>query len=367
MSTAVAAPAGGAVAKPNERTIRQWLNGESMKAQFAMALPKHLTADRFVRVVLTAMTKNPKLEQCTQASLFSCLLTLSQFGLEPDGRRAHLIPYENRRRNIVECQLILDYKGLAELAMRSGMVSYIHADVVRTGDLFVFSKGELGEHVPHFLRRDAAKPDSPGEVFAVYALARMKDGSEKAEVLSTDEVLSIRDGSSGWQAFQKGYAKDNPWNPNDPVRAGEMFKKTAFRRLSKWLPLSAEVMEALEHDDKTDRVIETTATLLEQTESHSEQLAALLTETSADEESPQSSGQESGPDAGPETQTFAGDPAALDGLADELSECETEQACDEVGSRRKSPSVTSQQIAAIDDAVAARKRQLAKKKQKELA
>lgn len=231
MSTAVATTTGS---KP---TLRQHLESPAFMSAVAKALPKHLTADRFIRVALTAITRTPKLASCDQASFFSSLLTLSQLGLEPDGRRAHLIPFENRKRGVVECQLIIDYKGLAELAFRSGQISTLHADVVRDGDLFTYSAGKLEQHVPWFLRKDAAKPGAEGEIIAVYATAEFRDGSRKTEVLSRSEVEAVRQRSRA--------GGSGPWVSD----WSEMAKKTAFRRLSKWLPLSPELRDAIDADD----------------------------------------------------------------------------------------------------------------------
>src|SRR3990167_6708687 len=75
------------------KDVRALLTGESFKAKIASALPKHLTADRMVRVACTAAQKTPKLLQCTPQSFLLAMLNLSAAGLEPDGRRAHLIPY----------------------------------------------------------------------------------------------------------------------------------------------------------------------------------------------------------------------------------------------------------------------------------
>ena len=217
-------------------SLRNEIESPAFKDAVAKVLPKILPPDRFVRVAITAMTRTPKLRECDRASFFSAMLSLAQTGLEPDGRRAHLIPFENRKRGVVECQLIIDYKGLAELAMRSGLLSYLHADVVRDGDVFDYSLGEIRQHVPHFLRRDADKPEKAGDVFAAYALAKFKDGSAKAEVMSADDVEAIRRRS---RAGQSG-----PWVTD----WNEMAKKTAFRRLSKWLPLSPEYRDALDAD-----------------------------------------------------------------------------------------------------------------------
>ena len=216
--------------------LRNELESAAFKEAVAKVLPKILPPERFVRVACTAMTRTPKLRECDRASFFSAMLALAQTGLEPDGRRAHLIPFENRKRGIVECQLIIDYKGLAELAMRSGLLSYLHADVVRDGDVFEYSLGEIKQHVPWFLRRDVDRPEKAGSVFAAYAVAKFKDGSAKAEVMSLDEVNAIRSRS---RAGQSG-----PWVTD----WNEMAKKTAFRRLSKWLPLSPEYRDALDAD-----------------------------------------------------------------------------------------------------------------------
>jgi len=237
-----------AVTKPT--TVKGWIESPDFRAQVARALPRHLTPDRFLRVALTALLRTPKLAMCEAASVTQCLLQCSQLGLEPDGRRAHLIPFEDRKNNRTICTLIIDYKGLVELAMRSGLVSTIHADVVRDGDVFEFNLGEISAHVPHFLRRDGEKPETAGAVFAVYALARMKDGATACAVMSRDEVLSIRDNSQGWGAFKKGYAKQTPWDPSNPVSEQEMFKKTALRRLTKLLTLSPEFRDAVEADDE---------------------------------------------------------------------------------------------------------------------
>lgn len=215
------------------------LEGDSFKLAVAAVLPKHLTADRFVRVAIMAMTRTPLLAQCDPATFFQCLMNLSQMGLEPDGRRAHLIPFFNSKRNCYEATLIVDYKGLAELVMRSGTVSNIHADVVCDNDTFDYDRGMLVTHKIDF-RKDR------GGAYAVYCLVRFKDGSEKAEVMQVEEVNKIRDRSQGYQSAMKKKF-NHPWISD----WREMAKKTVFRRLSKWLSLSPEFRDALDKDQDT--------------------------------------------------------------------------------------------------------------------
>ena len=195
----------------------------TMQPQFQLALPKHLTAERFTRVAITALTRTPKLQECTPESFMRCLLDLSALGIEPDGRRAHLIPYGK------ECTLVLDYKGIAELVMRSGLVASIHADKVCENDDFEVNRGTIVCH-----RIDYKRPR--GAAYAYYVLISFKDGSEKSEVMTKDEVEAIRKRSRA--------SGSGPWVTD----FDEMGKKTVFRRASKWLPLSPEIRDAMEKD-----------------------------------------------------------------------------------------------------------------------
>lgn len=215
--------------QPERKTLRSQLESDAFAAQIARVLPRHVTPERMIRVAVTTLNRTPKLAECDQASFFNAMLALSQLGLEPDGRRAHLIPFENRKRGIVECQLIIDWKGLVELAMRSGMISYLHADVVCENDTFRFSIGQVDTH-----EIDLRKPR--GEPYGAYALCKFRDGSTKAEVMSRDEIEAIRRRSRSGQS--------GPWVTD----WSEMAKKTVLRRLSKWLPLSPEFRDALDKD-----------------------------------------------------------------------------------------------------------------------
>ena len=245
MSTATTTPA------PNGKalTIKQRLQSPELVNELAKAMPSHCKPERMARIAITALTRTPKLMECEQASFFRCLLDLSQWGLEPDGRRAHLIPFNNNKRGVVECQLIIDYKGYVELAYRSGVVRNIHADVVRDGDIFEYSTGRVLRHVPHFLRRDADKPADAGKVFAIYCIVELVGDTVKTEVLSQAEVDAIRKRSKS--------GNNGPWVTD----WCEMAKKTAFRRATKWIPLSAELRDALDRDD--DKVIDPAGPIIE--------------------------------------------------------------------------------------------------------
>jgi recombinational DNA repair protein RecT len=154
----------------------------------------------------------------------------SALGIEPDGRRAHLIPYKD------QCTLIIDYKGLIELVRRSGDVAAIRAETVCENDGFDWENGTITHRI------DWRK--SRGEVQAVYAEAKLASGETQTAVMTLDEVNGIRDRSQGY-TYARNNKKSHPWITD----WGEMAKKTALRRLIKLLPLSVEIADAVERDD----------------------------------------------------------------------------------------------------------------------
>lgn len=230
--TQIQTTTGSSVVAQNPKTdIRSMLEGDRFKQVLLQGIAKHLSVERFTQVAMQQLRKNSKLAECEQTSFFSCLITLSQVGLEPDGRMAYLIPFENRRKGIVECQLIISYMGLFEMAMRTGKISNIHADKICENDDFGYDRGQILEHKINF--------KSPrGKAYAYYALCRFKDGSEKSEVMTLEEIKAI-------QARSKS-GGSGPWITD----FDEMAKKTVFRRLSKWLPLSTEIRDIEDAQDQ---------------------------------------------------------------------------------------------------------------------
>lgn len=220
-----------AIAK-QPRTIRELAQGPEFRDALKSGLPHGMRPDRFIRTVLTALLRKPDLALCTKESFFLSVLQLSELGLEPDGRRAHLIPFRNRKTETIECTMMIDYKGLAELVRRAGDVNDIHCDVVYNQDEFSYSYGD-GAHLRH-------KPNLEfrGERrMAYYSYVELKTGKPSFMVMSPTEVEKVRQRSKS--------ANEGPWVTD----YDEMGKKTVFRRHSKWLPLSPEVRDALALED----------------------------------------------------------------------------------------------------------------------
>lgn len=212
-------------------TVKHFL--DAMKDKMAEVLPKHMTADRLVKTALIALNKTPKIAECSQSSLAQSLMTAAELGLDVSGTlgSAYLIPYGQT------CQLIVGYRGLIDLARRSGHISSIEAHIVHANDTFRVKLGtDSGiDHVPNFA-------GERGEAVAVYAVAKLTDGGIQFDVMTRDDVEKIRSKSRA--------GKSGPWVDH----WNEMAKKTVVRRLCKYLPLSVEMEKAmsLDADDETE-------------------------------------------------------------------------------------------------------------------
>lgn len=208
-----------------EPTLGQLI--EQLKPQMARALPKHMDADRMARIALTVLRQTPALARCTSESFMGALMTCAQTGLEPGPLgHAYLVPYGNT------VTFIAGYKGLIDLAWRSGRVLDISAETVYANDHFYFRKG-LDPKLEH----DWSLSDNRGEVIGYYAAAKLKDGGSAFVVMSKNDVEKIR---------ARSKAKNSgPWQTDYDA----MSKKTCIRQLAKFLPLSVEFAQAITHDE----------------------------------------------------------------------------------------------------------------------
>ena len=218
------------------KTMRQYI--QSMQGEIAKALPSVITPERFTRITLSALSTTPKLAECSPKSFLGAMMTAAQLGVEPNTPlgQAYLIPYRNKGN--LECQFQLGYKGLIDLAYRSGEVKTIQAHTVHENDEFDY---ELGlepklHHVP-------AKKDRGAPAY-FYAVFHTKDGGYGFEVMSYEDV----------EAHARKYSKaynNGPWQTNFE----EMAKKTVLKRVLKYAPMKTDFVRALSADETIKETI----------------------------------------------------------------------------------------------------------------
>ena len=217
-------------AKP-KRTLAELV--KLNEAGIASALPRHLDQERFTRVALTALRENPQLGQCTPESFLGALMNAAQLGLEPNTPLGHayLVPYKR------DCTFILGYKGMIDLARRSGVS--IVARTAYEGDRFHVRYG-LDEAVEHEPTLDDSERGDP---VAYYAIARW-DGGHLVHVATPGDIEERRARSAS------ANAKTSPWKTDYEAMA----RKTVVRMMAPYLPLSVEMATAVASDDQTIKI-----------------------------------------------------------------------------------------------------------------
>ena len=228
-----------------------------LEPQIRAALPKHIDPSRLLRIVLTTVRKTPALLTCSRESVLAAIMQAAQLGLEPDGNLglAYLLPYGN------QCQLIVGWKGLIELARRSGLVTNITAHCVHYGDFFEY---ELGldpklRHIPadvlempqyarertiaDDMRREqvvgALAGNRKSDLVAAYSVVTMKDGSRTFRVVTRKLVEKVRAKSASRNS------QASPWKEWEE----QMWEKTAVKQVLRFVPLSPEDKTIIEHAD----------------------------------------------------------------------------------------------------------------------
>lgn len=222
---AAAAP----VAKKKPAGALDYLGSESFKKQISNALPKFFDTDRFVRSAISDFRLNPALQECSVPSVLGFYMQAAMCGLEPSSvlGQCYPVPFNNRKTGAKECQFIIGYRGMASIARRSGEVLSIDAKIVHEKDTFelVYGLDSNITHIP-YLEGD------PGNMLGAYCIVKFKDGSHQFEYMPKYKIDEHRKRSKA--------GNYGPWVTDYE----EMAKKTVFRAIFKWLPISIEAVEA---------------------------------------------------------------------------------------------------------------------------
>lgn len=235
---ALSKKANNQVEKTEKKNMKDWI--VAMQPQIEKALPSVITADRFTRMALTAVSANPKLANCTPASFMGAMMQAAQLGLEPNTptQEAYLIPYWNSKKNAFECQFQMGVYGLIALSRRTGEFKNIDARVVYENDEFEYEYGLE----PKLYHKPAMK--NRGEVICYYAVYTLENGGFGFEVMSKEDVQA-----HGKQYSQSYGSGSSPWKTNFDAMA----KKTCLKKALKYAPISSE----FKREVSTDNTIKT--------------------------------------------------------------------------------------------------------------
>ncbi len=223
----------GTVVK-KEKTLNDYI--KAMDGEIKKALPSVITPERFTRMALTAVRTTPGLAECDPMSFLAAMMSAAQLGLEPNTPlgQAYLLPFKSSKKEKPEVQFQIGYKGLIDLAYRSGEVEIVQAQCVYENDTFECEFGIEPKlrHIP--------ADNNRGELVKVYAMFRTKSGGYGYEVMSVEDIRAHA------AKYSKAYSSNfSPWKTSFE----EMAKKTVLKRVLKYAPLKSDFMRAVAQDN----------------------------------------------------------------------------------------------------------------------
>lgn len=226
--------AGGNVPTREASPIVQF-NGflEKMKPQIALALPKHLSADRMCRLALTAFSSNQALQRCSPPSIAASIITASQLGLEIGVLgQGYLVPYGGK------CQFVTGWQGLVDLVSRRGAAT-VWTGAVFEGDGFDY---ELGDSP--FVKHKPCGEDDPSKMTHAYAVGRVNGAQQPViEVWPISRIWRHRDRMN--KVGKDHYSFKHP----------EMYaRKIPLLQVIKYMPKSIELATAIENEYENDEM-----------------------------------------------------------------------------------------------------------------
>lgn len=185
------------------------------------------SGERLIKRAMLEYARTEALQKCTLQSFVMAVIEAAEVGLAIDGKLAHAVPYGDK------CTCIVDYRGLIEVARRSGSIADIRPGIVCEHDTFAHGISGPVSHLEHTYRHD----EDRGDLVAVYAIIEFPDGRWSYELMQRAEVEAIR---------SRARAKSGPWQTD----FAEMAKKTVIRRALKRYAADERLGAAIEMADR---------------------------------------------------------------------------------------------------------------------
>lgn len=204
---------------------------EVKKEEFSKYLKgSNVRPEQFALMAVNCVIENKELLKCSPESFIKALRECADLRLPPSGAHgwAWIIPFKGT------ATMIPGYRGLIELARRSGEVLKIESGVAFEEDYFTVSGGDD----PKIVHRPSMDADRTKLGSFFYAIASLKNGERVRDWMSRSEVEQVRNSSR------------SPGSPMWAKYFNEAGRKTVVRRLCKYLPMTEELATAIDRDDR---------------------------------------------------------------------------------------------------------------------
>lgn len=250
------APSNTLAQKPQKK-FSVFMQSDAVKNLINTTLQDPKRAQRFSAAIVSAVSANPKLQECEATTVLSSALLGEALNLSPSAALGQywLIPYKNNKTGVSVCQFQLGVNGYKQLAMRSGQYLDIDAIEVREGEYKGRDK-QTGKPVFEFFDDDDVRESLP--IIGYLAYFELLNGFKKSVYFSMEKMMKHADKYS--QAFSRKTYEDiqagkipqgEIWKYSSPWYTdfnGQALKTVLKNLLSKWGILSIELQNAVEYD-----------------------------------------------------------------------------------------------------------------------
>lgn len=194
---------------------------------------------RFITAIVSAVSNNTALSECSQSSILSAALLGESLKLSPSPQlgQYYMVPFNNKGGKVAQFQL--GYKGYIQLAIRSGQYKKLNVLAIKEGELIRYDP--LNEEIEVRLIDDELAREQ-AKTIGYYAMFEYTNGFRKTMYWSKEKMEAhALKYSKGYQA-KKGYTF---WEKDFDAMA----YKTMLRQLiSKWGIMSIEMQMAMDGD-----------------------------------------------------------------------------------------------------------------------
>lgn len=242
IQNAVAKTENKAVNAQGKQTVNQLMNamldGEAMRGRFNELLGKR--APQFISSLVSLVNADTNLQQAfyeAPMTVIQSALKAATFDLPIDQNLgyAYIVPFKNGKKNgdgtytkVMEASFILGWKGMHQLALRTGSYKTINVVDIREGELLSYNK--LTEDIDIRFVEDEDEREKL-KVIGYVGYYRLVNGAEKTIYMTVKQIENHEKKNRKGEYMGKGWRDD----------FDAMARKTVYRKLiGKWGMMSID-------------------------------------------------------------------------------------------------------------------------------
>lgn len=231
------------VAQADALPIAQYMTNASIQKGIAETIGKE-NVTRFVSSIISAVQATPTLKECTNSSILSGAILGESLKLAPSPQlgQFYLVPYKDNKTKTTQAQFQLGWRGMVQLAIRSGQYEHLVASEVKEGELKYYNAITEEFEIEPLPETERNKAKTVG----YYAMFKLVNGFRKEMYWSKEKMEAhANQYSQGYRSDKKNGTKYTFWSKS----FDDMAKKTMIRQLvSKWGIMSIDMQRAYEGD-----------------------------------------------------------------------------------------------------------------------